>query len=499
MSHQLVEQAINLLKEQRYYDSMQGLMGWDIWQGLSNNGNTYRNEVRSFLTKQASEQLLSPETAKLLLKLEDIPESSYNSPYEKAAIRALRHRYDRSTKVPLELRTKMRNFTSNAQKVWQEAVKLDSFEHYKPYLKELFELKLQVANAIDPNKNPFDLLCDGVDEGIDTAEVGRIFAALKTGIKDILAKTPFKDMPDHPIASITADTKRIRDFAYEVNALTGYDYGSGRDSETVHGMCTAVGPKDSRIAISYTKSPWGGMFTMLHEGGHGRYEHGSCKEAIDCSVWGGVSGAMHEGQARFYENMIGRSLPFIKHIFPVIQKHFPEIGSATAEDFYKAVNKPAPSLIRIGADELTYSLHPIIRFEMEQDYFNGKINTDQFMKIWNEKYEECFSLTPTTMRNGVLQDIHWASGHIGYFQSYTLGNLYCGQLLETMLKKYPNLYQDMEKGDISNINNFLYENIHQYGEALYTPEELIVNATGEKLSEKYFLNYLRNKYLDISL
>ncbi len=496
MSNSIIKQAISLVKEQRYYDSVQGLMGWDLWAGLSENGQPYRNEVSAFFTKQAHEKLTSKETEKLINSIKELDDSAYADAYEKAAANALVDRYKKATQIPVELQTKLKSHTSIAQKAWQESWKLDSFDYYKPYMKELFEIKKEIANAIDPNKNPFDVLCEQVDKGISTKRVSEIFANLKVGIVDILKQIEDEHKEiDDSVMNIKADVKRIRDMAYEVNALTDYDYKNGKDSETVHGMCTGVGPKDSRIAISYQGNPWKGMFTMLHEGGHGRYNHNSCEKAIECGVWGGVSGATHEAQARFYENIVGRSLPFIEHVHPVLVKHFPEIKDLSPEQFYKAILKAKPALIRIYADELTYSLHPIIRYEIEQDYFNGKITIDQFMEAWNSKYEECFGLTPTTMRNGVLQDIHWSSGHIGYFQSYTLGNLYGGQLLDTMLKQNPNFYTEIGKGDFNFLNKFMYDNVHQFGNSLYTPDELIKNATGESLNEKYYLNYLRNKYL----
>ena len=496
MSNPTVKKAIELVKEQRYFDSIQGLMSWDLWAGLSKEGQPYRGEVSGYFTRQALSLLTSSDTAKLVDELKQLDDSAFADIYEKAAVNALIDRYTKAVMIPPELQIKLRNFTGEAQRAWQDSIKMDSFENYKPWLKGLFDLKLQIAEAINPNANPFDVLCDTVDKGIDTAEVGRMFGELKKGIGEILneIKDEHAAIDDSKIR-IPCDVKRIRDMAYDVNALTGYNYDCGRDSETVHGMCTSIGPKDTRIAISYRGDPWAGMFTMLHEGGHGRYGHNSHPRAIECGVWGGVRGAMHEGQARFYENMVGRSFEFIKYAYPTILKHFPEIKDVPVEDFYKMVNKVTPGLVRMGSDELTYSLHPIIRFEIEKDFFDGKIKTDDFEEVWNAKYQECFGMTPKNVKEGVLQDIHWASGHVGYFQSYTLGNLYCGQLLNSMLKVHPDLYAKMEKGNFDPVNSYLYEHIHQYGSNAYTPKELIVNATGEQLNEKYFLEYLRRKYL----
>ena len=495
MANAAVSKAIAILKEQKYYDSVQALMGWDLWAGLSKEGQPYRNEVSSFFTLQSLGVLKSKETQEVVDKLRCLSDSDFSDIYEKAACNALIDRYDRAVQVPPELQLELRKHTAEAQKAWQESWRLDSFDYYKPYLKKLFDLKLKTANAINPNANPFDVLCDTVDKGIDTAEVGRIFGALKTGIGNILNTIrPEHETIDPSIIQIDCTKQQMRDVAAEINALTGYDYDKGRDSETVHGMCTGVGPKDSRIAISY-RDLWSTIFTMLHEGGHGRYNHSSCDRAVECGVWGGVGGATHEGQARFYENIIGRSREFITLIYPIVAKHFPQLEKITPEQLYKSVNKVSPSLVRLGADELTYSLHPIIRFEIEQDFFNGKITTDDFQEVWNAKYKECFGLTPTTVKNGVLQDIHWASGHVGYFQSYTLGNLYGGQLLNTMMLQNPNFYGEIAAGNFSFVNQWLYKYVHQFGSYAYTPKELLINATGKPLSEVFFLDYLSDKYI----
>ena len=234
---------------------------------------------------------------------------------------------------------------------------------------------------------------------------------------------------------------------------------------------------------------------MLHEGGHARYGYSSNDRAVECGLWGGLSGAMHEGQARFYENIIGKSPEFWRLAYPVAVKHFPYLKDVPMEKFYMAQMKVQPSLHRITADELTYSLHPIIRFEMEKDCFDGKTSTDDFEEIWREKYKETFGLVPKDAREGVLQDIHWASGHIGYFQSYTLGNLYGGQMLHAMKKVLPNFDELVEKGEFAPINQWLYDNVHQFGRAM-TPTEVLLHATGEELTETYFLDYLRDKYLN---
>ena len=494
MAKKCVARALEILREQRYYDSIQGLMGWDLWEGLSQKGQPYRQEVSGYFTRQSLAQLKAPETAKIVAELAEMAPEDFADIYERGAAHTLIHHYRNAVQIPEDLQVELRNYTGRAQLAWRDALDHNSFEEYKPWIAGLFELKRRVAQAIDPHRNPFDVLCDSVDEGIDTARVGALFAQLKAGIVDILAQIKDQhDAIDTSVLQVPHSHQQIRDCAYEINLLTGFDGACAHDSKVLHGMCTGVGPRDSRIAISY-KGIWGGIFTMLHEGGHARYNYSSCDRAVECGIWGGISGAMHEGQARFYENIIGKSPEFWRLAYPVVQKHFPQLQQVPMEQFYMAQMKVTPSLHRITADELTYSLHPILRFEMEKDWFDGKTKTDDFAEIWNAKYQETFGLTPKDAREGVLQDIHWASGHVGYFQSYTLGNLYGGQLLHAMGKTLPDFYQLVERGEFAPINQWLYDNVFQYGRA-FTPQELLHKATGQDLQADSFLEYLREKYL----
>ncbi len=494
MASKTMEKAKEILRQQRYYDSVQGLMGWDLWEGLSAKGQPYRSEVSGFFTRQALDQLKSPETAKIVAELKEMADGDFEDLYQRGMAKELCRRYQSAVQVPADLQVELRNYTGKAQLAWRDALDADSFEQYKPWIAGLFDLKKRVAEAIDPNKPAFDVLCDTVDQGIDAAEVARLFAGLKKGVVEILDQIRDQHAAiDTSVLETEYTHQQRRDMAFEINMLTGFDDQCAHDSQVLHGMCTGVGPRDCRIAISY-KGCWGGVFTMLHEGGHARYGYNSNDQAVENGLWGGLGGAMHEGQARFYENIIGKSPEFWGLAYPVAQKYFPYLKNVPMEKFYMALMQVKPSLQRITADELTYSLHPIIRFEMEKDWFDGKTKTDDFEEIWRAKYQETFGLAPKGAREGVLQDIHWASGHVGYFQSYTLGNLYDGQLLHAMKKTLPDFDGLVAKGDFAPINQWLYDNVHQYGRAM-SPKETLEKATGEALTEQYFLDYLREKYL----
>lgn len=489
-----VGNAIKILCEQRYYDSIQGLMGWDLWEGLTANGAPYRGNVSGFFTKQQLDQLKSAETVKLIDELREMNDADFADIYERGAVRELISRYKRAVQIPADLQAELRNYTGEAQRAWKSSCDENSFESYKPWIRGLFDLKMKVARAIDSDRAPFDVLCDSADEGTDTREVGRMFSVLKTGIHEMIPQVLERQGEiDMSVLEVSQTHSQIRDAAYAINLLTDFDGANAHDSLVLHGMTSGIGPNDSRIGISYA-GLWGGIFTMLHEGGHARYGTSACQKANEYGLWGGIGGSIQESQARFYENIIGKSEQFWQLAYPTLQSYFPELSRVSCDKFYRALMRVSPSGHRITADELTYSLHPIIRFEMEKDWFDGKTKTDDFEEIWNEKYRECFGIVPKDARSGVLQDIHWASGHVGYFQSYTLGNLYGGQFLHEMMKTIPDFYDRIARGDFEKINAWLYENIHQYGRA-FTPKELLQNATGEALNEQYFLDYLRSRYL----
>ena len=255
-----------------------------------------------------------------------------------------------------------------------------------------------------------------------------------------------------------------------------------------------MGNKDVRITTHYYEDNLlSNIFSIVHEGGHALYEQHIPDTLINTGLDGGVSMGIHESQSRFYENIVGRSKEFLSFILPHIKEKFPSLSDITLEEFYKAVNCVKPSLIRIEADELTYSLHIIIRYEIEKALINGEIEVEDLPKVWNKKYEEYLGVSPKDDEEGVLQDMHWSAGNIGYFPSYALGNLYGGQFLNKMLKDNPSAMSELANGDLTYINNWLKDNIHVHG-GIYTPDELVKKVTGEELKTRYFLDYLEEKY-----
>lgn len=491
---QNIKNVKEILKIQRYYDSINGLLGWDLWQGLPADGRSYREEVGGYFTKEAFKILTDRETVNMVSYFKELEDEKYKNEYDKGAARVLVKRYERAVKVPIDLQVEMNSFCSRAQIVWKEALNKSDFNMYKPYLQEMFRLKTKIAQSIDKTKNPFDVLVNEVDEGLGVEKIEQLFSELKVAIVHILGQAKEKNFNiDKKFLNADICKDIIRKISTKISEETFFDNNKGTYSEVIHPVCYGIGPEDVRIT-TYFQSLFPSIFSVLHECGHGIYNYSSNEKSVEYGIWGGLSGAMHESQSRFYENIIGKSKEFWHHYLPLLQQEIKEFQNIELNTLYNSINKVEPTLKRIDADELTYSLHPIIRFEMEKEYFDGKLKTDDFNDAWNAKYKEYLGIEPKNAKEGVLQDVHWASGHVGYFQSYTLGNIYGGQFRDRMLKDIPDLYEQISLGDFKELNKWNYENIHQYGN-LYTPNELIVKATGEELQSKYFINYLTEKFI----
>lgn len=493
MYNQNIEKLKNILKTQRYYGSIGALMGWDIWNGQPVETRSYMQELSGFLVRESLSKLTSKESEYLVEYFKNYDVEGIEDPYQKRAVKKFIKRYENVLKVPVELQVEIRNATQQAQLVWEEAYKKADYELFKPYMYKNFELKTKEAEYLDNSKNPFDVLCDSFDEGTDTEKVASLFTELKTAIVPLI-----KQIADTGLnfelneLSESYDKKISQDVMLDILKKVGYNTNRSIWGEKMHPVTTGVGPRDARITTNFRNFE-GAMFSFLHEMGHGIYNYSANEKAIEYSMWGGIGGAVHESQARFYEIILGRSEEFWKYFYPILQEGIKEFRNIEFDRYFKGINNVLPTLKRLDADELTYNLHPIIRFEIEKDYYDGKVKIDEIRELWNEKYNEYLGIKANNDGDGVLQDVHWAMGYIGYFQSYTLGNLYDGQFLNAILKDNPNMYNEIRQGNFSFVNNWLHDNIHQFG-TLYTPDELIKKVTGEELQAKYYIDYVKNKF-----
>lgn len=492
-----LKEFADYLKIIEHYQTASSLMYWDMTTGMPKNAAQSRSETMAFMDLQLHNMLVSPKIKEFIDFFEDhADEFDY---VHKRMTSELKKDYEKQKRYPEEFVKEISLAKSKGMAAWEEAKNKSDFEIFKPALKNLVDLTKKSIEYIGYKDNKYDALLDLYEPGLTVEKLDKVFGEMRDGIVSILDK--IKN------AGHQVDNSFFkRDFEKEdqeklcITLLNdmGFDFGSGRMDESEHPYTLNMTSKDVRITNHYFNNEFtSAVFSAIHEGGHAIYEQDIPDSLEGTGLNTASSMAVHESQSRFYENLIGRSRSFCKYLYKEAVKQFPEqFKDVSEEDFYKAMNRVEPSLIRTEADELTYSLHIIIRYEIEKLLINDKITVDDLPRIWNEKYKEYLGVEPENDKEGVLQDMHWSDGSFGYFPSYALGNLYGAQMLNKMEKDVPGIYDEISEGKLSSVHEWLKKNIHEYAN-LYDPDELIKKATGEELQAKYFLDYLDKKYKDI--
>lgn len=397
------------------------------------------------------------------------------------------------SRIPAEEYMEYAVLTNEAGDIWHRAKEAGDFELFRPVLEKLVEYNRKFAGYYDSEKEPYDALLNEFERGIDMAYLDRFFAQVKETLVPMIREIGKKEQPDdrflfqeYPIEA----QRRFSDYLMEVMDLDRNHCAIG---ETEHPFTLEFNNKDVRITTHYKeKAVAESMYSVIHEGGHALYELGIRDDLQYTCLAGGVSMGIHESQSRFYENIIGRSLPFIEAIFPKMQEFFPDqLKGVTVEQMYRAVNKVEPSLIRTEADELTYCLHVMIRYEIEKQLIEGSMEVKEIPRVWNRLYREYLGIEVPDDRSGCLQDSHWSGGSFGYFPSYALGSAYGAQMLAAMQKDI-NVWDKVRNGDLSEVTAWLREKIHQYG-SLLEPRAVLEQTCGE-FDPAYYMQYLKEKY-----
>ena len=493
---QNLESLKAIFNELAYYKTMNALSMWDQWNGLPPKGMPFRQKAQSYFAGKRAELIASDNVKYLAKYFQNISLDELENPIDRAIVRSFLHTYQYQASVPVERTKELVALSGESQAAWVKAKQEKDYEIFKPFLKKMVGLQLEIAKAIDPNRNPFEVLVGSNDEGLSLPEANREFEKLKKAVAEIIKKINATGVEiDDTFLQGNYDKETLFEFAKFVTQQIGYDLNQGGYGQVIHPFTNIFGPKDARITVNCANYKLG-VFGAIHEAGHAMYAYRGNDEVNAANLWGGIPSGFHESQSRFYENIIGKSKAFWQYIYPEAQKRFPALASVSLEDYYKAINLVKTSTNRITADEVTYSLHPIIRFELEQDLLNGKVDFDDLPAAWNKKYVETLGVHPKDDEDGVLQDIHWAAGALGYFQSYTLGNIYGGQIRATLLKDLPDTYNEIAVGNFAPLNEWLTENVHQYS-FLYTGTEMLKKVTGEALNADYFIAYLNEKYSKI--
>lgn len=413
-------------------------------------------------------------------------------------LRVLQRNYLRALRIPDEYVEEFSRETGTAFNVWEKARAADDFAMFRPALERIFNLRRQYSEFFAPHDHIYDPLLEDFEPGLKTAEVLRIFAILREEqtalLQEIMAKTP----PDSQIlaGNFAADKQWL--LTKESASLIGFDWKRGRLDKSTHPFTTTINLNDVRITTHiHENNLISALYSTIHECGHAIYEQGIAPELNRSPLGTGASLAIHESQSRLWENIVGRSRDFLTSFYPRIQTAFPEtFNTVSLENFYRAINLVCPSLIRTESDEMTYNLHIMLRLELEIEVLEKRIAVSDLPDAWRSKMQNYLGITPNNDVDGVLQDVHWATGAIGYFPTYALGNLISAQIWQTASRDLPDLSQQLRNGNTVALRNWLHEKLYRHGSKFY-PSELVQKITGSPIDPKPYLDYLKNKYRKI--
>jgi carboxypeptidase Taq len=488
-----LEQLNARLAEYQSLDSIASILTWDQRTIMPPGGYVHRGGHIAALESIAHEKLTDPEVGRLIEELEPRLDSLDPDSWEAATIRVARRDYDKATKVPTALRAEMARAASDSAPVWLEAKQTSNFDIFLPLLERNVELRHRYVECFGAQDELYDVLLDDFEPEMKTAEVTRIFDEIKPALVALIAELRDRDVDDSFLTGDFAIDEQV-ELDHEVIDLFGHRPNTWRIDPTEHPFASGAGIDDIRITTHYYRDHLKSLFSTMHEYGHGLYAHQLPREYADRPVGQHTSLAMHESQSRLWENLVGRGLPFWRFFYPRLQSRFPEqFRGVDLEHFFAAVNKAEPSLIRIEADEVTYGMHVILRFELEQDIINGRVALADLPERWAEKMDAYLGVDVPDHAHGVLQDMHWSSGLIGYFSTYLLGTVMSVQIWEKADEELGGLDEQIERGEFAPLREWLGEKIHSQGRK-YVPQELLRHATGATIDAAPYLAYLQRKF-----
>jgi carboxypeptidase Taq len=471
------------------------ILGWDQEVMMPEGGTPARSKQRSALSAVRHELLTSDEMAEMLdeLEAEDL------SADQQAVVREVRRKHERAARVPQDLVEEISEASSEAMPVWKEAREDDDFSKFAPTLERLVELKREYAEHIDPDRDPYEVLFEEYEPylGVDTAE--RVLERLREELVPLIDAVRESDADlatDTFAGEFDEDTQE--ELTRDVLDQLGYDWEHGRLDRAPHPFSSG-NQFDSRVSTRFDpEEPLSGLMATVHEFGHATYTLGLPREDYGTPLGDSRDMTVHESQSRLWENHVGRSKPFWERFLPTVKERFPEkLGDAGVEDAYEAANEVyEDNLIRVEADELTYHMHIVVRFEIERDLIRGDLDVEDVPEVWNDKYEEYLGIRPDTDADGCLQDIHWSHGDFGYFPTYSLGSVLAAQLYASAEDEIPDLEEKIRSGDYEALHDWLTEEVHRHG-CRYETDDLIREATGEAYTADYFLDYVKSKYGDL--
>jgi carboxypeptidase Taq len=468
-----------------------GLAGWDQQTMMPPQGAAVRARQFATISKFVHEQVVSDELGELLEELRPYEESLDYDSDEASLIRVSRRDREKEVNIPGDLREAQARASAEAYPVWVEARRTNDFELFRPHLERNVELRREYASCFEVDE-PYDALLDDFEPGMKTAEVREVFARLRDGLVPLIAEASEQEVDDSFLRRGPFPRPAQQELDRIVLGPYGFREGTWRIDPVEHPFATSFGTDDIRMTTRWPEHEFSGVFAAMHEGGHAIYEHNVSRTLERTPLCRGTSLALHESQSRMFENLVGRSHAWWSWGFPEVQRLFPQLADVELDDFHRAINKVKPSLIRIEADEATYSLHIILRFELEQDLIAGSVAVADLPGVWNERMQEYLGVEVPDDARGVLQDVHWSRGTIGYFPTYALGNVISVQIWERVLEDVHDLDDHIGRGDLAPLTSWLRERLWRHGRK-FTPQETLERVVGSGLDPEPYLRYLNGK------
>jgi len=475
--------------------SIESVLGWDERTMLPPQGGEHRAEQMTLLSGMIHDRWTDPQLGGWLAELADSPLAADPHSDTATTIHRLKRAHDKKVKLPKALVEELTRVSILGQQAWQVARKNDDFAAFRPWLEKQIELKRQEADALGYAECRYDALLDDYEPDEQTSNVAEVLSRLREQLVPLVEEIGQSGRrPDVSILRRKFPARSQQAFAREAATRIGFDFDRGRLDVTAHPFCTGLGPHDCRITTRYSETFFNeAFFGVMHEAGHGIYDQGLRTDQYGLPLGEAVSLGIHESQSRLWENFVGRSRPFWEYFYPRAKRRFrTALKDVSLDDFYAAVNHVRPSLIRVEADEATYNLHILVRFELERALLDGDLPVADLPGAWNEKYRLYLGISPPNDADGVLQDIHWSGGLVGYFPTYALGNLYAAELFAQANTELGGLADPFTRGEFLPLRQWLRERIHQQGQR-FLAAELVRQITGRPLSHAPLIEHLRAK------
>lgn len=493
-SHKLYDELVSKYKEYSVLSTVQGVLHWDMQVIMPPEGAGRRAEQLAILAGLSHEKLTAGRIGELIDKLNNSPNGL--SEAHRANIREIARDYQLATKLPKEFVEEFSRVKTLAHEIWAEARTKADFGHFAPHLEKLVALSKQAANYYGYKDHPYDALIDQFEPGGTAKMFTKLFDEVKAANIPLLNKILHSSVKaNRSILNRDYPADLQKKFGEQVMTQVGFNTKAGRLDVSVHPFCSG-GKGDIRITTRYNEqAPQQALFGVIHETGHALYEQEVSGDYLFTPLGEALSMGMHESQSRMWENFIGRGKPFWKHFYAKWQAIFPQqTRGVSMEDFLLAINHVERSFVRVEADEMTYDLHIILRFEIERDLIGGQVSVNDLPTVWNKKMQDYLGITPPNNgKEGVLQDVHWSEAYFGYFPSYSLGNMIAGQLWNTMRNEIAGIDAKIENGQFSEILNWLREKVHLHGRR-FGRDELLTKATGSALDTQHYTGYLSHKF-----